>query len=346
MKKRIFVLFDVPDDQNDKQWLIDGLSDMYPGKVCSVSINYVLSQLIMIRGGISRIYAYLIIIRQCIRTIIKSGKGDIILCWFSTTGKIMNLISRLLGNNRHIISMNWLNPGGKKHGFHYQLARYAITNPMCTIVVNTSTSLPKWNQFMDYERNDYIVVPDVYDDTVPFEKCNRLFNNTFFSGGYGNRDWSLFVTLAKQNPDCKFICVARKEDFISKVDMNEIPYNLDYYFNTSEKEYYSLMRESSVVVLPIIGNTISGLVNIIRAAQYGLLCCVSRTDSTYQYYSSINKNLVVENNIYDWQQTIERLKSMSNQDFLNCEIDFQKHIKDNFSPSHAVSIISERINKF
>lgn len=344
--KNIYLLFDVPYNRNDKQWLFDGLSRLYSGHVVSVNINSKLSQLIMIKGGVYRILAYWIILKQCLRAIYLSEPDDIIICWFSTTGKIFNAISRFLGNKRYIVSMNWLNPGCKKSGFHYRLAKYAMTNKRCTIVVNAYSSPKRWNEFMLNNRTDYLVIPDVYDDTVTFEKPISEKNKTYFSGGYGNRDWHLLMSLASLLPQSKFICVAKKSDFYSKVQESEIPSNVELHFNTSEEEYYNLMKSTYVVLLPLLGNTISGLVNIIRAAQYGLLCCVSRTISTEQYYSKLNEDLLIGASDDNWQEEVITLESISCDNFLIKNIEFQNYIRTEFSPKRAISVLVERINKY
>lgn len=340
--KKIYILFDVPDDRNDKAWLIEGLKETYSGRVESIPINHVLSKMIMLQGGLQRVKAYGIIFSQCIRTLGKSSKGDIVICWFSTTGKIFNFISRVWGNSRLIVSMNWLNPGGKQKGVHYRLARFAATNDKCTIVVNTPTKPALWNSYLSCTKQDYLVVPDVFDDTESFSPIKNSFEKVAFSGGYGNRDWALLMRVASKLSNWHFICVAQESDFRSKVV--SIPANVEVHFNIEALQYYELMKSSSIVVLPIIGNTISGLVNIIKAAQYGILCSVSKTDSTIQYYSENDKDLLFRDE-NELNSVLSNMSEMSISEYQNKTSSFQKYIKESFSPTNALGILKSRLDK-
>ena len=340
--RKIFILFDVPDNQNDKEWLIAGLRKQYPGRVEPVSIKHVLSKMIMLQGGWYRLKAYIIIIHQCIRALIKANRGDVVICWFSTTGKIFNFISRVFGNRPNIISMNWLNPGGPQKGFHYNLARFAATNKRCTIVVNTPSTTELWKKHLKCNGMDIMVVPDVFDDTDSFCPIKNSFEKICFSGGYGNRDWSLLMRVAYRMPDWTFICVAQKNDFESKVSV--VPQNVKMHYNIGEKEYYDLMKSSSVVILPIIGNTISGLINIIKAAQYGIICCVSQTDSTLQYFSEENKDLLMQASDEKWIERLNSIGSMTSQEYYHKTECFQSFIQKTYSPANAIQILKSRID--
>lgn len=340
--KRIYLLFDVPDENNDKAWLINGLKKIYPDRVESIPINHVLSKMIMLQGGWYRIKAYFIILYQCVRTLIKIKKEDIVICWFSTTGKIFNFLSRLFGNRVHIISMNWLNPGGPQTGFHYRLARFAALNKKLTIVVNTPTKPALWNNYLNCEKDDYVVIPDVFDDSESFFDIREKIEKKCFCGGYGNRDWAMLMRIASKMKGWLFICVAQKNDFESKVQT--IPDNVEIHFNIGESEYYRLMKSASIVLLPIIGNTISGLVNIIKAAQYGVLCMVSKTDSTIQYYSKADKDMLIENED-DWIQGLSKVSEMAPMEYQRKTRSFQQFIENTFSPVNALQILKLRLDK-
>jgi len=344
MNRHIYILFDVPDNKNDKEWLIEGLKDYYGDVVSSVSINHILSEMIMLQGGWHRIYAYLIIIKQCLKTLLLSRQDDIIICWFSTTGKIFNFLSRIFGNRQYILAMNWLNPGIDNNDFHSFLAKYTLSNPKCIIVVNTNESPRLWRDFAGKDCNGFVVMPDVFDDSVPFITPTTKRNDRYcFSGGYGNRDWRLLMNVASLSKSMKFVCVAKKDDFQSKVEI--IPDNVEIYYNIEQSEYYNLMQGSSLVLLPLVGNTISGLVNIIRAAQLGIICSVSRTIATEQYYAEENNDLLIESNEQSWADVINKIMTLTDKEYIDKAISYQQYIKQQFSPQNAVSILVKTINR-
>ena len=78
--KTVYILFDCPDDHNDKSWMIDEIRQLYRGGVFSVSIGKVLSRLS--RDGLKgKLQSLWIMLTQCVRALRASKRDDVIICW-------------------------------------------------------------------------------------------------------------------------------------------------------------------------------------------------------------------------------------------------------------------------
>ena len=88
---KIFLLFDCRLDNNDKQWLADGL-EIDDFVVESVGTSVKLTDIVH-KGVCGRLRNYLIQIKQCCQTIHKSDNNDIIIVWYSVTVFVIKIIS-------------------------------------------------------------------------------------------------------------------------------------------------------------------------------------------------------------------------------------------------------------
>ena len=105
---KLFLLFNCPSRENDKQWLEDVLREHgYNFEI----IETKLYANVMCQDGMKgKLKYYYRILSQAFRVICRSRRGDIIISWSDFTAGIINFISMALGNKRKIISMNWLTP--------------------------------------------------------------------------------------------------------------------------------------------------------------------------------------------------------------------------------------------
>lgn len=149
-----------------------------------------------------------------------------------------------------------------------------------------------------------------------------------FTGGMNNRDWKLIKDLANKMPKVKFICAAIKNDFESMV--SEIPDNMEVKYQILSDEYYRLMARAKVILLPLKYNTVSGLINIIKAAEYGAICLCTDYEFTNKYYC--NKDFLMDNLDLDkWIRKVDELFYADEITYMNLSARFQKYIKENFS---------------
>ena len=333
----LFVIFDCPQQGNDKSWLYENLKMLYRGTVIPVYAPCVLSTLY--RRGLWGFFLYRWFLwRQAFSTIFKSSKGDGILCWGEMTGYMVWLIKRLFHLDRKVILMNWLSPN-EKIPFYYKSIQCGIARDGdCQIIVNTQESISEWCDFLKTNRREgFHFVPDVYDIKVPFKDVVLREKNYFFSGGITNRDWLMVSQLASEMPRMTFVCVALKKDFCSKVKF--FPSNLQVYYDLPVECYYRLLSDAYAVLLPLEEKTVSGLINIIRSAQEGIPCIVTRTAGTEQYYPKALQGTLMCEYLSEWKASLEKLLSMDNTEYMELSNQFQSYIRDSFSPLIAASDI-------
>ncbi|MBO5030358.1 MAG: hypothetical protein J6D08_00495 [Lachnospiraceae bacterium] len=187
-------------------------------------------------------------------------------------------------------------------------------------------------------------MPDVYDSEIPFEDIRLKTNRFCFTGGMNNRNWKLVAQIAKELKNLKFICVALKADFESQV--NDIPSNLKVYYNIPSEQYYDLMRNSYLVLLPLLDNRVAGFINIIRAAQYGVPCMTTKTLSTEQYYTEDLDLLMPNDQMSVWVGNIKKWYQYGDDEYMKNTKYFYDYIESNFSPQNAARKIMKLIKEF
>ena len=183
----------------------------------------------------------------------------------------------------------------------------------------------------------------MFEDRLGYRPVQFRRDGYYFSGGMANRDWPLLMKVASALPNVNFKCVALKKDFEQKV-CNK-PSNVEVFFNTDSETYYKLMRNAKCILIPLIDTSIvSGLINIIRSAQNGIPCYVTKTIASAQYYE--DKDFLISKNAEDWILKINELESLDKGEFIRKTECYQSFIRKNFSrekvAKHFIDII-ERI---
>lgn len=340
--KRLFVVIDCRKDKNDKSWLTDGLH-VEGYQTIVVDVQYKLSQLV--RNGIKgRIFNYWLQVKQVWKILWCSGKGDVIVVWYSVTGQIMNLMSSLFGGRR-LVLMNFLTPG-KRPGVIGWIVRKAVSNPNNTILVNAKASIEQYKTIYKLQEGKsatFHYYPDVYDSAEPFvnpEERNLVNDKYFFIGGMSNRDWKLVADIAAMMPYQRFVCCALQNEFERQVQIP--PKNLEIFYNLPPEEYYCKMSNSYCVLLPLRNDSVAGLITILKSLQLGVLCCVSNTPVTKQYFSENNQEYLIDREVDLWVEQIKRIVEMTKEDYDFTVKSMQAFIQRHYSPESALARL-ERI---
>lgn len=333
----VWIIIDTSYKENDKKWIVDGLNKSSQWKTHCVYSFFVLSRLSR-KGFLFKVLSHIITILQCIYAIIRSKKNDVFVVWQKKTALYLNFLS---GGRKNIISMNWLTPT-KIDYKEYGLLKKLAQNVHSTLIVNSPDSVSKWTVFFKLSKINFSVIHDVYDECAQFESISKK-DDYFFTGGMNNRDWSLVAELAECNPSKKFICVALKKDFEEFVSV--VPKNMTVYYNIPTKEYYKLMKNASLVIMPLLDDRVAGLINILKSASFGVACMVTKTAATEQYYSNDSKKLLIENR-NDWFASLQNWIDYSENEKREATKNFQLNIKKNFAPSRAAEKIVDIINLY
>lgn len=337
----VYILFDVPDNNNDKVWLYDELCQQF-GKenITSIKIHHITSILIN-KGGIKRLYGFIVLFSQAFRTILKAKRSDTVICWSMYQSMFFGRLAFILRTKyHHVIFMNWLTPliSSRRLRIYKDIVKWLEPD----IIVNSSDSITEWEEVLSIPSNKFHLIPDVYDTNIPFiKKTNQQDDKYCFTGGMSNRDWNMIVNIACYLPNIKFVCVALETDF--KAQVITLPPNVKVYYNISPEKYYNLMKQAYIILLPLVDDRVSGLINIIRAAQYRIPCAVTQTTATKQYYSNETQFLLLDRAIDHWISAIHTIYLMSPTEYNTLVDNFQNYIKTEFSPLKAASQIARII---
>lgn len=346
--KRVFVLFDTPPHLNDKSWLTQELCNLgFEVREVVLHSNKTLTRM-YIEGGIQRLLCRFLFLTQAIRAIYLSRKGDSIICWNSTSGNLVNALILLLRLNRQLICMNWLTP--QEVDVKSVFRKLCVSNRNVSILVNHKAAATQYRTLFSNEgvivRASFYWFPDIYDDKVVFLKPNKTLNTMnrlqCFTGGLNNRDWGMIVTIAHALPEVDFVCVCIHQDWESKV-VGIIPDNIHLYESLPLSEYQNLMRRSTVVLLPLLEDRASGIINIIRAAQDGHLCCVTHYSFTEQYFPNPSSPFLLENSSESWEAAIQHIARMTPEEYSHEVAQIQEYIKATYSPNAGAERLSSII---
>ncbi|PWJ34851.1 hypothetical protein IE02_2388 [Fibrobacter succinogenes subsp. elongatus] len=336
MKNKVWILFDCPDESNDKKWLIEELYKLHGGNVYSVSIHKTLWKL-FVENALQKIYAHLIVLWQCVRAMALSSKDDVFITWNPRNGLYLNAMLRLLNRKNRLISMNWLSPAPNILK-RKKLIKWMFENPNARIIMNSPESVSDWNRCIGLKESDVTVIPDVYDNDTVFHK-RELWEKYCFTGGFNNRDWNVVRNLALHFSAINFICVAHKEDFEKNIEDKSLPSNMIVHYDIAPEKYYELMRQAFVVLLPFRDKRVAGLINILKSASYGIPCMITKTASTEQYYEPNSPLLIGNGNWQIWKDSLKDLLEMEKESYEKLCADFSGYIQENFSPQIAAKRI-------
>ncbi len=339
--EKIIIIYDCPLKICDKLWLLHELENK-GYFVKTVTSCWKLSHIEQ-KGKIGKLLFYGLTFWQSIKGMIKSRPDDTVICWSQWSGLFLNKLPG--AGKRRIISYNWLTP--QYNMKTASLYRDALNNPNLTVVINSPSTKDRILETYGVEdKGNICYIPDVFDDKEEFlSPSYKTEERYWFCGGRANRDWDLFLELAKECPKEEFVGVAAASDWNND---RVIPQNVKMYYDTSADEYYKLLKNCYAAIYPLKENKVSGLINILKSVQFGKLVLTSDIEATELYYPEECKGLLLplgseEESLNKWKKAIEREARLEGDKYLSNVKNMQKYIKREFSPQIAGEKIDERI---
>ncbi len=329
MNKKIFVLYDTTRKKCDKIWVAEGLEKegFWVRTLYCPCVIFALEQ----RGKVGKIIALILITLQCIMAALLTRKQDVIFCWNHWTGLIMNL---LFGKVRRIVSYNWLTPQDAPKSVW--LYKKALENPNLQAVINSKDNRDKLLKKYDAKDIDNIFyIPDVYDNLISFKQPSPAFKDGYcFMGGVENRDWETFLKIAQECPEISFVGVTSKNQEIKEVD---IPSNVKMFYDLSMDRYYEIMSKAGCCICFLKEDRVSGLINILKAAQFGKIMLITKSKFTEMYFPNQMDCFLLDRE--DRKQALYTLRSvykMPVQQYEQVVSVWQEYIKMEYSPDRAI----------
>lgn len=340
MSNRVVIIYDCPLKSCDKLWLKEELESK---GYCIRTINsFFRISNVEQRGKFGKAAARMITFWQSIKGLIKSGKGDTVICWSQWSGLFFNLLPG--ARKRYIISCNWLTPVQNEKT--RKLYAKALQNRNLAAVINSPET--KERILRTYRVEDYgniIYIPDVFDDREPFRNPVYREEQRFcFSGGRANRDWELLMEIAAVCPEIDFRFIAVKSDWNDKI---AVPKNVQIFFDLEPAKYYQLLKDSYMAIFPLKEDRVSGLINLLKSVQMGKPVLTTGISFTGIYFPEENKNCLLPfGDSASWKKMLEQIWNYDEEQYKTHVKSMQEYIRQTFSPEMAGKKIDEIIRQF
>lgn len=147
--------------------------------------------------------------------------------------------------------------------FKRYILNFAFKNPTFYTTVNNASAIEEYQHKYKYlDRKRIYILHDCYQH-IPI-------SNRYNPGGkyilcIGNiRDWETFFNVAERMPDYRFVGVGRRHKIIRH--LNNIPANVEMYFDVCKTEADRLLHESQIILIPLSSNVTNGLTILFQAA--------------------------------------------------------------------------------
>lgn len=271
---------------------------------------------------------------QAVKLIYSTDKHDIVITRSHGVGLIFMFIVNVLHLNRRLVSYNWIEMPKKRYAY---LAKIALSKKNFIPVVNDKRLLKLIKKKFNLKEMMGVYIPDTYDIKDQF-CCPCIKNRKYvFSGGMNNRDWDTLLQVADMIPDMDFYIVTNKYLWSRKY----LPCNVKVYFDLPVEEYYQMLRESYLCIIPLKEDRVSGLINIIKAHQYGVPTITTNMGCTHIYYPQevLDKCLYISGDVNSLIEKIKNVQEMSEVDYLNFSSNLQAYLKKKF----AADILVKRL---
>nr|WP_319267521.1 glycosyltransferase [uncultured Draconibacterium sp.] len=242
------------------------------------------------------VFLYLKYLKLALRAVKNTKNDDLIICWNFTTSIALGYICKLLFKKRKIMALNIIahsrTPIAEK-------LRKKIFQPVMNmknyfISVNSEYYIDSYVNRFDVARNKFFILNDPIQSTqtIPFKPTSSYV----FVGGEAQRDWETLFKACEANLNIKFICVARKKYFDSTLT---IPSNVKLLFDVPHEHFYELMKESTIVTIPLKSQLPAGLIILLKAAVMNKPIVATHTPSTTNYIKDSTSGFLFKQGDYN-----------------------------------------------
>ena len=217
------------------------------------------------------------------RAVMQSKKTDLIFCWNGETALYTWFISKLLFRPRNILGQNLIiNPErfkSKATRLRRELYKMALNGHNFHVTVNSPQMVDFYDKIFQCGRDRFNVVYDSMT-LIPEEKKYQTLDDKkefyIFGGGKEERDIECFLRIAKKMPHVKFKGVYLKEQMPAHVE--QLP-NLEIYNNIPKEQFYDILGNASICLMPLKAETPCGLSVVQKAMLMGVNIVGTNTPS-------------------------------------------------------------------
>lgn len=194
------------------------------------------------------------------------NRNDVAIFWNPESAIALSVINLFCGRRNRIIALHsFFSDEPKKFRMIWKTI-FFFSNFYRNILytVNTSEEIEHYNNVYGIEKSKMHVLPDCYEPQLLSYTCNTYTPRVgyIFSGGRSWRDWETLISAAQQTPTLKYIIAADKDAFRGM----DIPSNVTIKYEVPFEDYLNLIRNSTIVVLPLSKNIACGLLLLVQSA--------------------------------------------------------------------------------
>lgn len=156
-----------------------------------------------------------------------------------------------------------------------------------------------------------------------------------FSGGSTFRDWKLFIETARMLPQYRFMGVARKTGF----PQEDIPGNIEMYFDVEESVFNELLKNCRVVFMPIKVKTQGGQIVIFKGGLFHKPVVTTDTAAIKTYIEDGRNGLLIK--FKNTESAVLAIDKIMSDDMLRTRLgdELYNDIKK-LTPSHFVDLLT------
>jgi glycosyltransferase involved in cell wall biosynthesis len=281
MSKKIYFLKD--SEIND--WLIEGFYERnFPITFMGIeNVSQTLQNSRLIRI-LKLHFGYIKLVVNCL---FKSKKGDVIVCLLDVLALYLFLLSKLTFKSREVIVINvMLNDQNdfinKKK---LQLFKLMLKSKHIHPTVTSNNLIEYYKKLFDLPDKDFYLLHDCYGKLGKYKKSYNEGSEYVFCGGSNGRDWEVLLKTADLLPDVNFVIVGPKKDTLGNHGLT----NIDYYFDIPFQKFQELIKDCSLLALPLNTQAPAGLIVIFTA---GLMSkpVISTDNATLREYITTEDN--------------------------------------------------------
>jgi glycosyltransferase involved in cell wall biosynthesis len=279
--------------------------------------------------------------RLAVSGIRKTNKHDVIVTDNFVIGALAAFFCQVFGYKRKIISLNMI---AHQKGSLNRMIRKVVYNRAFKyktfwFSVNDQQLITEYSRQFKFPQNRIFVMHDSYYENDEKADYNEA-GDYVFTGGDAYRDWKGVIQCAENLPGIQFIGVARQKYFPGSASL---PGNLKMYFDTSSDEFYSLLRQSRMVFLPLNSLAPCGLIVMMKAALLSKPVIITETPSTKNYIQhNVSGKLVKMNDINDMTHSISELFDSADMRMMYTK-NLKSYVLENFSTEKNARIVNEVI---
>ena len=203
--------------------------------------------------------------------------GDVFIGWCFTTAVFASILNKqdnlIIGLN--ILMQDKQGPGSRLRNYLY---RKAFENKNFRATGNTENGINIALSIVGEQYADRFTV--MHDVLLEEGHVNAAYGDYCFSGGASGRDWKTLIKAAELCPDISFRIIAGSGSWDNSLTL---PANVECSFDVTEEAFTEALKNSRMVVLPLVSEVTSGLLVLFQAINCGKPFIASNTDAVKYY---------------------------------------------------------------